>query len=170
MPVITPDSANSFSDAENSGWHSCIVCGTQQFKGILYFDSGSVAPAVNETLTGATSGNTGVVEAVYLRSGSYSGLDAAGCIEFSSVTGYERETYRVFQDNEDLNGSVGGANIATANGSGSVVINGILYPDKDLIEHNGQWYCKPHFEWKFRPEWEREELFKSDQENKRSYD
>jgi len=170
MTIRPPDSANAFSDSENSGWHSCRVCGTQQFKGILYFDSGSKEPAVGETVTGATSADTGVIEAVYLRTGTYAGGDAAGCLEFSSVAGYERDTYTMFQDNEALNGPTSGDDFATANGAGSVVINGVLYPEKDLVEYLGQWYCKPHFEWKYGLEWKQEEKFKSELEKTRRYD
>jgi hypothetical protein len=170
MPINPPESANDFGSAENAGWRACQVCGTKQFKGILYFDSGSVAPTVGETVTGATTGDTGVIEAVYLRSGSYAGLDAAGCLEFSSVTGYERANYTIFQNNENLNGSTSGANFATAANIGSVVINGVLYPEQDMIEYQGQWYCRPHFFWKFGLEWKQELDPKPTLEKSRSYD
>jgi hypothetical protein len=170
MPVRPPDSGNSFGDYENAGWRSCIVCGTAEFKGIVYFDSGSVEPAAGETVTGATSGDTGVIEAVYLRSGTYAGGDAAGCLELTSATGYERENWTMFQDNEALNGSTSGDDFSTVAGIGSVVVNGVLYPQDDMIEYQGQWYCRPHFEWRFGYEWKTEEIHKTGEESKRSYD
>lgn len=168
MPVKTPDSANDFKNANNDRWRPCHVCGSSQFKGIIYFESGSVAPTTNETVTGATSGDTGVVEAVYLRSGSYAGGDAAGCLEFSSVTGGERENYTAFQANEILNGSVSGANFATAARIGSLIINGVLYPE--TIEYRGKYYCPPHFAYRFGLEWKQESIHKTGTENDRSYD
>ena len=75
----------------------------------LKFTSGSIEFTVNETLTGAVSGATAVVIDWELSSGSWAGGDAAGSAWVKDVTG-------TFQA-EDLNGSVGGANIATASGA-----------------------------------------------------
>lgn len=170
MPVKPPDSANRFDEAQNSEWRECVVCGTRSYIGIVYFDSGSVAPTVGETITGATSGNTGVIGTVWLRSGSYAGGDAAGVIELSSPTGYERENYTMFSDNELLNGSTSGSNMSTVNGTGSVSINGVLYPQKDMVEYKGKYYCQPHFLYRFRQEWAMENEFKSSLEKNRSFD
>lgn len=168
-PVKPPDSANRFQDSENAGWKTCRVCGSREFKGIVYFDSGSVAPAVAETVTGATTGDTGVIEKVYLRSGTYAGGDAAGCLELTSPTGYELENWTMFQDNENLNGSTSGANFATVNHVGSVVVNGVLYPLGDLVEYRGNYYCKPHFAWRFGHEWKTDNIFKSTMEKDREF-
>lgn len=170
MPIRTPSSGNSFEGGTNAGWRACRVCGTQAFNGLVYFDSGSIEPTVGETITGATSGSSGVLETVYLRSGTYAGGDAAGCLELTSATGYERENYTMFQDNEALNGSTSGADFCTAAGAGSVIINGVLYPQEDMVEYMGQWYCRPHFEWKFGHEWKTDYIHKTGEERKRSYD
>jgi len=74
----------------------------------LLFDSGSVEPQIGETLTGATSGAVGKVISVTVTSGSWGGGDAAGSIELGACDGR-------FNDNEDVNGSVGGANMLTVN-------------------------------------------------------
>jgi hypothetical protein len=77
----------------------------------LSFDSGSVQPQAGETITGATSAATGIaLYTVTAATGSYGGGDATGELVLTQVSG-------TFQDNEDLNGSTGGANIATANGA-----------------------------------------------------
>jgi hypothetical protein len=170
MTVRPPDSGNEFGECRNYSWRSCRVCGTTQFKAVVYFDGGSKEPAVGETATGGTSTHSGVIEKVYVRSGSWTGGDASGCLELTSPTGYERENYTIFQNNENLNGSVCGNDFAEVDTVGSVVINGVLYPDKDMVEYQGQWFCKAHFAWKFGHEWATEETFKSSGEKKRSYD
>jgi hypothetical protein len=76
--------------------------------GTLNFDSGSVEPQVNEILTGATSGATAKVLSVNRTGGTWVGTNASGSIELGDCSG-------CFNDNEDINGSVGGANILTVN-------------------------------------------------------
>jgi hypothetical protein len=177
--VRPPDSANDFKACENSEWRACRVCGTPEYRAIVYFDAGTVAPtedaysSVTETWTGGevvtgTSGCTGIIHKSHLRSGSYAGGDAAGCLELRSPTGYERENYTIFADNDILTGATSFR--AVADTIGSVVINGTLYPRKDMVEYQGQWYCAPHFAWKFGHEWESEYIHKAGEENKRRYD
>lgn len=170
MPVKPPDSANSFDTAQNSEWRACTICGGTGARAIIYFDSGSVAPTVGETITGATSGDTGVVVVAYLRSGTYAGGDAAGVMELSSPTGYERENYTIFQNDENINGSTSGDNMATVTGNPSVVFNGVLYPQTDMIEYKGKWYCSDHFVWRYKLEWEQDNTYRPSMESKRSYD
>lgn len=179
MSVKPPESANSFQDSNNAQWRACRVCGTPEYRAIVYFDAGTVAPTVDayssvtktwtggEVVTGS-AGATGTIHKAYLRSGSYAGGDAAGCLELRSPTGYERENYTMFVNNETLTGA--SSFRAVVDTVGSVVINGMLYPDSDMIEYCGQWYCKPHYVWKFKPEWDTEYTFKANEEKKRSYD
>ena len=75
------------------------------------YNSGSTEFTVGETLTGATSGHTGVVVDYDLASGTWGGGDAAGTVYVKQATG-------AFQA-ENLNGSTGGANMASATGAGT---------------------------------------------------
>lgn len=164
----TPTSANKFSDAGNSRWRTCVWCGSNAKTGVVYFDSGSVAPTVGETITGATSGDTAVIDKVGLLSGTYAGGDAAGYMELSSPTGYDQDTFEIFSDNEELNGSTSGNSFSTVDHVGSVTSNGTLYPEGDLIEENGKLYCKFHFKWRFNNEWKKEFIYESHEGDRRS--
>ena len=137
----------------NSGekWHECVLCGTKRIKFLVHFDSGSVAPTVGETITGATSGDTGVVEGHTIISGTVAGGDAVGVIEGNTPTGYDDNNLEVFQNDEALNGSTSGADFATVNGIGAVQISARL--SADTIEYRGKRYCRPHFLYKFGHTW-----------------
>jgi len=101
----------------NSGFGVWSQSDDNKGLGTLNFDSGSVEPQVGETLTGATSGAVGKVISVTVTGGTWGGGDAAGSIELGAVSG-------TFQDNEDVNGSVGGANILTVDGDKTIgVVN-----------------------------------------------
>jgi len=76
----------------------------------LGFDSGSVEFVVGETLTGAISGATGVVLDYHVATGTWGGGDAAGTVYLKQVSA------TAFQA-EDLDGSTGGANMASATGA-----------------------------------------------------
>jgi len=79
----------------------------------LAFNSGSTEFTESETLTGATSAATGDVVTWHVSSGTWTGGDAAGTVYLKQVSG-------TFQA-EDLNGSVGGANMASATGANSAL-------------------------------------------------
>jgi len=71
------------------------------------FTSGGTAiPLVGETLTGATSTFTAIVVGFFLTSGSWGAGTAAGTL-------FVEQTSGAFTPGENLNGSVGGANILT---------------------------------------------------------
>ena len=76
--------------------------------GSMGYDSGSIAPVVGETMTGATSGAVGKIISYTLTGGTWGGGNAAGVITLGACDGR-------FNDNEDVNGSVGGANMLTVN-------------------------------------------------------
>lgn len=63
---------------------------------IVSFDAGSLEPRVGLMVRGATSGASGILEAVALTTGSWAGSDAAGHIVLRVISG-------TFQDNETLN-------------------------------------------------------------------
>ncbi|MHA1613320.1 MAG: carbohydrate binding domain-containing protein [Candidatus Thorarchaeota archaeon] len=92
----------------NSGFGVWSQSDDNKGLGTLNFDSGSVEPQVGETLTGATSGAVGKVISVTVTGGTWGGGNAEGSIELGACAGR-------FNDNEDVNGSVGGANMLTVN-------------------------------------------------------
>ena len=139
---------------EGEEWGECVLCGRRLYRALVHFDSMSVAPTEGETVTGATSGDTGVLLNYVITSGTAAGGDAAGVLELTTPTGYGNVLLEIFSDNENLNGSTSGSNFATVNGTGAVQISGRLIPEKDLVEYRGKTYCRPHFAFKFRREWE----------------
>jgi len=74
----------------------------------LYFDNGSVAFTVGDTMDGETSKATGDIESVTLETGSWASGTAAGYVILTNVSG-------TFQDNEVLGDEHSGA--ALANGT-----------------------------------------------------
>lgn len=84
----------------------------------LKFDAGKNSGVVDgDTVTGHTSGATGVVTRVVLESGAFSSNDAVGRLIFASVTG-------TFQNNEHLH--VSASHIANADGTQAAIT---LAPD-----------------------------------------
>lgn len=75
----------------------------------LLFDSGSVEFTVGEVLTGNDSGATGTVGTYFLTGGKWGDGDAAGTVILTGILG-------TYVDDEALNGSVGGGDMATADG------------------------------------------------------
>lgn len=78
---------------------------------MAFTSGGTTAPIVGETVTGATSGATGVITDWYITGGTWAGGDAAGTMILKQVTG----TF----GSENLNGSSAGANFA----AGAAVAN-----------------------------------------------
>ena len=137
-------------------WYECCLCGTKRIKVLVHFDSGSVAPTTGETITGATSLDTAVVEGYTVYSGTVAGGDAAGVIEANTPTGYDSVNLEIFQNDEALNGSTSGNDFATVNKTGAVQISGRLVPESDTIEYGGKRYCRQHFRFKFEQTWKEE--------------
>jgi len=133
-------------------WMACRMCGAYTKWLQLKFDAGITEPTADETLTGATSGHTGVVENVTVVSGSWAANNAAGYVELSSPVGIDAETLQAFTDNETVNGSVGGTNMLTAEGAGNAKYWGILHPKSNMVEKDGGWYCKWHYKMKYGDE------------------
>jgi hypothetical protein len=142
-------------------WDSCVMCGSKLIRVLVHFDSGSVAPTTGETITGATSTDTFVVEGYTLISGTFAAGDAVGVIEGNTPTGYDENNLEVFTNNENLNGSTSGSNFATVNGIGAVQISGRMIADSDLVTHQGKKYCRPHFLFKFSRDWQDSEKIDS---------
>jgi hypothetical protein len=113
-----------------------------------------VAPTVGETITGATSADTAVVEGHTIVSGTVAGGDAAGVIEGKTPTGYDDNNLEIFTDGETITGSV--SCVAGVHGKGAVQISGRLIPESDIVEYRGKKYCRPHFRFKFENTWKSE--------------
>jgi len=127
---------------------TCQICGPFTDVVEIRFDSGSVEPTVGETVTGATSGDTGVVVEAVLESGTYAGGDAAGTISMSSPTGFsDQDLWGT--DDEALNGSTSGDDMMTLNDNGFRKSVGRLWPEGELIKREGKYYCHEHYRFKF---------------------
>lgn len=147
------------SDFDRDGgakWYECCMCGSKRTRGLVHFDSGSVTPTLGETITGATSGDTGVLTNYTKTGGTVAGGDAVGILEMQTLTGYDELDLGIFENDENLNGSVSGNNFATVNKTGAVQISGRLIPNSEIVEYQGKYYCRPHFLFKFRRDWEDE--------------
>lgn len=92
--------------SSGSGW-TAVSLGIE-----LKFDGGVADIFDNQTVTGATSGATGVVKRVVLESGTWGAGTAAGRLIFASITG-------TFQNNENL--QVSGVTKAVADGTQTAV-------------------------------------------------
>jgi len=155
------------SDAEEK-WTECCLCGARLRTAIVYFDSGSVEPTADsysagewtggETITGATSGDTGVVHRITRTAGAWADGDAEGVIILRSPTGYDASQLSIFENDELLNGATAGNNFATVNGTGALSISGRLIADKDIVHYQGRDYCRAHFKFKFAHEWDDENI------------
>lgn len=141
----TPSS--DFGRNQGEKWFSCWSCGEAYLFVRIPFTSGSVAPTLGETLTGALSGATGVVNRVDLRSGSWAGGDASGDVYLVDPTGYSLAQWECFYSDETVNGSVGGTNILTVTSEANGILGrqGRLYPEKDTAIFRGRRYCLAHF-------------------------
>jgi len=101
------------------------------------FQDSSVEPTVAETLTGVTSAKTATVSSVKLDHGSYAAGTATGTITLTSPSGD-------FTDGETINGSVGGNAMLVCHAY-VPRRSGKSYPESQLVEHDGKYYCRPHF-------------------------
>jgi len=129
-------------------WRSCRLCeASKQTKAEIKFDQGTVEPAEDDTLTGPTSGATGVVEEVELLSGSWAGGDAAGYITMTSPTGIDSDGHWG-EDGETATTVAGGS--VVLDGDGTKKVYGLLYPEGDSI-FDGAYYCRWHHAFRFGP-------------------
>jgi hypothetical protein len=113
-----------------------------------------VEPTVGETLTGDTSGDTGVVVSDTVYTGSYAGGDAKGFVELSTGTGVVDKIS--FQEDETITGSTGGADMMTTDSVGSQKTYGRLYPEWMLATYQGKRYCIPHYDYVSSKDYERD--------------
>jgi len=147
---------SDFTEGRGDKYDACVICGPLKYRAVIHFDSGSKEPTVGETVTGATSTDTGVIEFAQLTEGSYANGDAVGVIILTSPTGYTENGY-IFSDDENLNGTLAGDNFATVKGICGINKSGRLHPDGNLVEYQGKKYCHDHFAWRFRQAWRDED-------------
>ena len=147
------------NDYERNGgekWDVCHLCGSLYRQALVHFKQGTVTPTEHETVTGASSGDTGVLDRYVLVSGTFAGGDAAGIFILTSPTGYDDNNLEIFTKDESLNGSTSGNAFAVATNKGAVEVSGRMIPDSEIIEYRGKKYCKAHFRFKFEHDWEDE--------------
>lgn len=142
------------SNVRGEKWYDCIMCGTRIKKAEVFFDSGSVEPTEDESFTGATSGHTGVVVDYEIYTGTIAGGDATGVVTLKTLTGVSRDSdtlvETMFQDNETITGSTGGADMMTVNGTPQVNKYGRHYAEGNIVVFRGKRYCRAHFPMKWR--------------------
>jgi len=140
--------------AEDAKYYSCTLCGGKHSRVEFWFDSGSVEPTEDETLTGGTSGATGVVVTHTLHKGTFAGGDAEGTVEMDACTGIsDRES---FEADETIAGSTGGADMMTTASVGSEKVYGRLYPEWAIAVYKGKKYCIEHYNYVSRKREERD--------------
>ena len=146
--------APSMSPGHHEKWKTCVMCSIEDRTCELKFDVGRIAePTVGETFTGARSGDTGVVTVVQdLISGTWAGGDATGYITLDTLTGDDGEQLTMFEDDEAINGDATGDNCLTADGEGQINIDGIFYPKRLMVKHEGRWYCIWHYRFRTKLE------------------
>jgi len=147
MLTSTPSNDLKRNDADK--WYECVICGPARLYVRLGFSSASVEPTLGETITGATSGHTGVVDRIHLFSGAYTTGDAVGEVLLLSPTGYDIGTQTCFEEGEVLNGSVAGDAFASVDAEtpGLLSRSGRLYREGDTIVRDNKRYCSMHYHY-----------------------
>lgn len=176
-------------------WYPCWWCGENAETYEVVFVGGGAEPVVGETITGSSSGSTGVVNSVALEGGGwYSGSDyifynsvgdidpiprdkngeivfyqsggglddvippgqsvpfwtATGTITMSSVTGTSSDKLTAFEKDDVISGSVSGPGILTLSEVAIYKNYGRMYPDSELAFRDGHYWCRPHYDMKYR--------------------
>jgi hypothetical protein len=126
-------------------WDSCCRCGDFYNEVEIRFKIGAIEPAIGATLTGVTSGDTGVVDTIVIESGAWGGT-AIGTITLTSATGVDDDG-AWGEDGELLRRT--GENMMTLNGEGIQKSYGRLWPMDQLTKRNGKYWCPQHYVWKF---------------------
>ena len=138
----------NFPDMTGEARRACRLCGERYVQAELPFTAGATEPEVDEVLTGATSGATGVVVDVTVDSGAWDDDDAAGVITVSSPTGITDALWGT--EDEKVNGSEGGDEMFTLDGQGYEKVYGFLFPRSELVFDEGGYYCRAHHAFKFK--------------------
>lgn len=148
MEKMTLPDSYPRKDCENAKYYACCMCEPGHVYYELRYDACSAAATVGETITGASSGDTGVVVTDTLESGSVAAGTGAGTLELSGVTGANTTYYQAFTDNEALTGS--STFVGVANDEADKKQYGLMYPEGDTVMRDGKTYCSFHFALRFR--------------------
>ena len=125
---------------EGARYRECRIHGPVIKQVELRITSGSVEPTVGETITGATSGDTGVVTSVHLESGTWAGGDAIATVYMNGHTGIDADTGEWGSTTETLNGSTSGSDWATRYVAPEQVY-GRLFAEQEMVNVDGEWFC-----------------------------
>jgi len=148
---MTVELKTGISEYVGEARRACTLCGTTTLKAEVVFKTGATNPGgvgvtVAETITGGTSADTGVVEQIILTSGTWAAGTAKGYMSLTSPTGLDSDGHWG-TDGETVT-STGGTFVL--DGEGTKKVDGYLYPESELVEFRGRWYCKPHFHFRWR--------------------
>lgn len=157
--------SNDFQRNKGEKWYECAACGPARLFVRLLFTSATSEPQLGETLTGAGSGCTGIVDRVHLYSGSYAAGTAAGDVLLLSPTGYDIGTQLCFTKGEAINGSVSGAAFMACDPEtqGLLSRSGRLYREGDTSLKDGKRYCHFHYHYKWDKRTRQEAQFTIDE-------
>ena len=147
------------SPGHHEKWKPCHLCtfyyGHDKWKTceLKYTSSGGkTVPVEDETLTGASSGHTGVVVEVETPlSGTWAGGNATGYLTLDTLVGDDGEQGTIFEDDEAINGSTAGDDCLTADGTGIVKTWAVMWPKSQLTKWRGHYYCQEHLGFRTRP-------------------
>lgn len=126
----------------------------------LRFKTGSVEPVADETLTGGSSGDTGIINTetrgdavviteVILESGTWAGGDAVGFLVMNTCTGITDDSddgRHCFEQDEAVTGDSGATLVAEDVAVEKVYM--IPWPKTMLYKYEGKWLCPYHFEFR----------------------
>ncbi len=145
------------NEYEHTRYRACHIHGPLIKQVELRITSGSVEPTVGETVTGATSGDTGVVLGVHLESGTWAGGDAVATVYINNHTGVDADTGEWGSGTENINGSTSGSNwgtrfVAPEQSSGRI------FPEQEMVFVDGDWFCndcyRRRYPKKYLDEWQ----------------
>ena len=140
-----PDAINL---ASGKKYYTCRLCGASYDEMELPYKLGGTAPVVGETITGATSGATAVVDNIKLISGAWDGT-AAGILWCTSPSAFDFDTGHWGTKNEVVTSSTGSF---TLDGYGHKKSYGRYYPEDEIVERDGTYLCLAHnsARWNFK--------------------
>ena len=144
MMLKIPDAINL---ASGKKYYTCRLCGASYDEMELPYKLGGTAPVVGETITGATSGATAVVDNIKLISGAWDGT-AAGILWCTSPSAFDFDTghWGYVNPTTGVGEAITGSTAAsfTLDGYGHKKSYGRYYPEDEIVERDGTYLCLAH--------------------------